>query len=135
VISRQFLMFLIAGGLAAAVNFGSRILLSQWLQYVPAIVIAYCLGMATAFLLNRALVFQDANNALGHQLMWFLLINLAAVAQTVAISLLFARWLLPAVSMDFHNETIAHAVGVTVPVITSYLGHKHLSFASARKFN
>ncbi|PTT64792.1 MULTISPECIES: GtrA family protein [Stenotrophomonas] len=129
-LSRQFVLFLVAGGLAAAVNFGSRILLSQWLHYVPAIVIAYCLGMITAFTLNKLFVFSDAGNRLHHQVLWFIAINLAAVAQTIVISLLFARWVLPALGVDFHNETIAHAIGVAVPVVTSYIGHKRFSFAS-----
>ncbi|WP_165711244.1 GtrA family protein [Stenotrophomonas maltophilia] len=131
-LSRQFILFLVAGGLAAAVNFGSRIVISQWLHYVPAIVIAYCLGMITAFTLNKLFVFGQASNRLHHQVLWFILINLAAVLQTVVISLLLARWLLPALGVDFHNETIAHAVGVAVPVITSYIGHKRFSFATSR---
>lgn len=132
-ISRQFLLFLVAGGIAAGVNFGSRILLSNWIHYVPAIIIAYCLGMVTAFALNRALVFQRADNALRHQVTWFVIVNLAAIVQTVLISLALARWLLPAIGFTFHNETLAHAVGVAVPVVTSYLGHKHFSFASSTK--
>ncbi len=130
ILSRQFVLFLIAGGLAAAVNFGSRIVLSHWLHYVPAIVIAYCLGMVTAFLLNRLFVFSDAGNRLHQQVAWFIAINLAAVAQTIVVSLLLAHHLLPALHIDFHNETIAHAIGVAVPVITSYVGHKRLSFAA-----
>ncbi|WP_448141936.1 GtrA family protein [Stenotrophomonas bentonitica] len=127
-ISRQFLLFLVAGGIAAGVNFGSRIVLSHWLHYVPAIVIAYCLGMVTAFVLNRQFVFEKSSSGVHRQAGWFILVNVAAVLQTIAISLLLARWLLPALSIDFHNDTLAHAVGVAVPVVTSYLGHKHLSF-------
>ncbi len=130
-ITRQFLMFLIAGGVAAAVNFGSRVALSHWLDYVPSIVIAYCLGMATAFLLNRAMVFRQSANGLKHQIAWFIIVNLAAVLQTLGISLLLAQWLLPSLGVQFHNETLAHAVGVAVPVLTSYFGHKHLSFSSS----
>lgn len=129
ILSRQFVLFLFAGGFAAAVNIGSRIALSQWLHYVPAIVIAYCLGMITAFTLNKLFVFNQTRSQLHHQMLWFTAINLAAVAQTLLISLLFAKWLLPGMGVDFHNETIAHAIGVAVPVITSYIGHKRLSFA------
>ncbi|QNH18366.1 GtrA family protein [Xanthomonas sp. SS] len=127
--SRQFVLFLIAGGLAAAINVGSRIVLSHWLHYVPAIVVAYCLGMITAFTLNKMFVFGETSNRFHQQVLWFAAINLAAVAQTIAISLLFALLLLPAMGIDFHSETIAHAIGVAVPVITSYFGHKRLSFA------
>ena len=126
--SRQFFLFLAAGGLAAGVNFGSRIVLGHWMSYVPSIVIAYLLGMITAFTLNKLFVFNQASNQLHHQVMWFVAINLAAVLQTVVISLLLARWLLPLLGIDFHNETIAHGIGVAVPVLTSYIGHKHFSF-------
>jgi putative flippase GtrA len=128
--SSQFMKFLVAGGLAAAVNVGSRILLSHWLPYVPAILVAFCLGLVTAFALNKVFVFNQASNRLHHQVFWFVAINLAAVVQTLLISLLVARWLLPLLRVDFHNETIGHAVGVVVPVITSYIGHKRLSFRS-----
>lgn len=126
--SSQFMRFLLASGFAAIVNVGSRIVLSQWLPYVPAIVLAFCLGLMTAFCLNKFFVFNASRNRLHHQFMWFVTINLAAVVQTVAVSLVTAHWLLPALHIDFHNETVAHAIGVMVPAITSYIGHKRLSF-------
>lgn len=127
-IGKQFLLFLIAGGVAAVANFGSRIVFSQFVDYVPAIVVAYGIGMITAFVLNRTFVFTGAVNPVAQQAWRFVLVNLVAVLQTLAISLLFARWLLPLLGVDRHIETIAHAFGVVVPVFTSYLGHKHFSF-------
>jgi putative flippase GtrA len=127
-VSARFVKFVVAGGLAAVANFGSRILLSSVMPYVPAIVIAYCFGMTVAFLLNRLFVFGDAANRVQEQAVWFVLVNVMAVLQTVAISLLFARWIFPAMDMSFHAETIAHAIGVIVPVFTSYVGHKRLTF-------
>lgn len=124
----RFLRFLAAGGLAAGVNFGSRIALDMAFPYVASIVLAYLLGMTTAFLLNRAFVFQDTSGTVGRQASWFVVVNAAAVLQTIAISLLLARIVFPAVGMTYAPETIAHAVGIIVPVFTSYLGHKHFSF-------
>ena len=129
-ISAQLVKFILAGGTAAAVNFGSRILLSLWLPYEAAIVVAYLIGMLTAFVLNRAFVFTQVENTLGSQVSWFIAINLAAVLQTLLISLLLARVLFPAIGMEFHPETLAHAVGVAVPVMTSYLGHRRFTFRS-----
>jgi len=126
--NRQFFQFLIAGGLAAAVNFGSRIAFSHWMPYAPAIVLAYLLGMATAFVLNRMLVFRHATNALHHQVFWFCMINLAAVLQTLLVSLLLNDWLFPTIHFGWHTESVAHAIGVAVPVVTSFVGHKKLSF-------
>lgn len=48
-IDQKFFKFLVAGGLAALVNFGSRILLNNFMPYAQAIIIAYCIGMLTAF--------------------------------------------------------------------------------------
>ncbi|QDI04687.1 MULTISPECIES: GtrA family protein [Xanthomonas translucens group] len=126
--SRKFIKFLLAGGTAAAANFGSRILLGQVMPYTWSIVVAYLIGMLTAFLLNRMFVFEAASTGLRHQAIWFTLINIAAVLQTLACSLILARWIFPAMGMRFHPETLAHAIGVAVPVFTSYFGHKALTF-------
>ncbi|MCX7033402.1 MAG: GtrA family protein [Arenimonas sp.] len=127
-IRRQFVLFVVAGGIAAAANFLSRIGLSQVMAYVPAIVLAYGIGMLTAFVLNRAFVFTAPSNSMRSQVGWFIGVNLLAVAQTVLISLGLARWLFPAVGFGFHPETVAHAVGVIVPVFTSFIGHRLLTF-------
>jgi putative flippase GtrA len=126
--SRQFLSFLVAGGIAAMANFGSRIVLNQWMPYIPAIIIAYIIGMVTAFVLNRLFVFEGAINTLRNQIGWFTLINLIAVAQTLIISVGLADYIFPAMGVAAHAKTIAHGIGVMVPVVTSYLGHKHFSF-------
>ena len=116
--SRQFVMFLITGGLAAAVNFGSRILYNQWM------------GFSAAIVLVRIFVFQDSQRALHQSALYFVLVNLVAVAQTWIISLLLADHVLPSLGVQRFVHEIAHAVGVVVPVFSSYLGHKHLSFKS-----
>ncbi|KTF40521.1 GtrA family protein [Xanthomonas translucens] len=126
--SRKFIKFLLAGGTAAAANFGSRILLGQVMPYTWSIVVAYLIGMLTAFVLNRMFVFEAASTGLKHQAIWFTLINIAAVLQTLACSLVLARWMFPAMGMRFHPETLAHAIGVAAPVFTSYFGHKALTF-------
>ena len=126
--SRQFLVFLLTGGLAAAVNFGSRILYNQWMGFSAAIVLAYITGMITAFVLARLFVFRGSQRALHQSALYFVLVNLVAVLQTWAISLLLAGHVLPALGIRHLVHEIAHAVGVVVPVFTSYLGHKHLSF-------
>ncbi len=126
--SRQFVAFLVTGGLAAAVNFGSRILYNQWMGFSPAIVLAYITGMITAFVLAKLFVFRDSQRSLHQSALYFVLVNGVAVLQTWAISVLLADWLLPALGVRQYVHEVAHAVGVAVPVFTSYLGHKHLSF-------
>ena len=124
----QFLRFVLAGGLAAAANFLARIALSRWLPYAAAITLAYLVGMTVAFLLNRRYVFPQAANHTHHQVFWFCVVNAAALLQTLVVSLLFDEVLLPCLGIRWHAQEIAHAVGIIVPVFTSFLGHKHLSF-------
>ena len=57
-----------------------------------------------------------------------MLVNLVAILQTWAISVALAYWLLPALGVRQFVREIAHAVGVIVPVFTSYLGHKRWTF-------
>ena len=122
------LRFLAAGGIAAVVNFGSRIALSSFIPYAAAIVIAFCFGMTCAFLLNKRFVFESSSNSLGRQMLWFVAINLFALAQTLIVSLVLADWLLPLLGITWHAQELAHAAGIAVPIVTSYLAHKRLTF-------
>lgn len=122
------LRFLLAGGTAAVVNFCARVVLSLFMPYAAAIVVAYLLGMVTAFLLNRQFVFKSASGGLGRQIAWFVSINLFGMLQTLLVSLLLADMILPMLRVELHREEIAHAIGIMVPMFVSYLGHKHLTF-------
>ena len=126
--SRQFLVFLLTGGFAAAVNFGSRILYNRAMPFSSAVICAYITGMITAFVLAKLFVFRDSEQATHRAAGWFVLVNVVAVAQTWAISMLLVKWVLPALGVTMFAREIAHGVGVVVPVFTSYLGHKHFSF-------
>ena len=126
--SRQFLAFLITGGLAAAVNFGSRIFYNQWIDFSSAVILAYLTGMVTAFLLARSFVFTGGSQSVQRSATFFVLVNAVAILQTWAISMLLAYYVLHWVGITRFVPEIAHAVGVVVPVFTSYLGHKRWSF-------
>lgn len=126
--TRRFALFLAAGGIAAAANYGSRFGFSLWFSYPVAIVLAYLVGMAVAFALMRQYVFDGRGKAIGPQVLRFVGVNVLAVAQTLIVSLLLARWLLPAAGIVEHAEAIAHAFGVAVPVVTSYFGHRLATF-------
>jgi putative flippase GtrA len=126
-LSRQFLIFLVTGGLAACVNFGSRILYNRWLDFSSSVVLAYLTGMVTAFLLARAFVFRDGSQSMQKSAAIFVLVNGVAVLQTWGISMAL-YYLLPLAGLTRHVPELAHAVGIMVPVFTSYLGHKKYSF-------
>ena len=126
----EFLRFLLAGGAAAAANFGSRIALSQIFSYPTAIVVAFFIGMATGFCLMRRHVFGGSGRPLRHEIAIFATVNVLALAQTLIVSLALAYYVLPWLGMVSHRETIAHFFGVAVPILTSYLAHKRWTFAA-----
>lgn len=126
--SRQFAVFLLTGGMAAAVNFGSRIFYSRWVDFSSAVLFAYLTGMVTAFLLAKAFVFANSRQSLGRSGFFFILVNMVALLQTWAISLGLAHYLFPWLGVSRFAEEIAHAVGIAVPAVSSYLGHKYWSF-------
>jgi putative flippase GtrA len=127
---KRFILFLGAGGAAALVNILSRVALNLVMPYEVAIVVAYLVGMTTAYLLNKYFVFAASGRGVTSEYFRFALVNLAAVAQVWIVSVGLARLVFPAVGFAWHAETVAHVIGVAVPVFTSYLGHKHFSFAA-----
>jgi putative flippase GtrA len=127
---REFALFVVCGGGAAAINVGSRIVFSRFLPFAVAVTLAYILGIITAFILNRALVFREPAKSLGQQAFWFVLINLAGLVQTLAVSLVLERWGLRWVGWTWQPELVAHMVGVAVPILSSYVGHKYVTFAT-----
>ncbi len=125
--TRQFLVFLLTGGLAAGVNFGSRIVYNHWLDFSASVVFAYLTGMVTAFILARAFVFTQGTQSVRRSAFFFVLVNGVAVLQTWGISMALYH-LLPLAGVSRFVPEFAHAIGVTVPVFTSYVGHKKFSF-------
>jgi Predicted membrane protein len=127
-LSRQFLLFLLTGGIAATINFGSRIIYNIWLSFSTAVILAYLTGMVTAFILARLFVFKNSQKAIHHSVLFFILVNIVAVLQTWGISIGLAYYFLPSLGVASFTHEIAHAIGVIVPVFTSYIGHKYWSF-------
>jgi len=127
--SRQFARFLLVGAFAALVNLVCRYLLNLMIGYSAAILLAYLCGMVTAFLLSKSFVFAESPLSTPTEFMRFTLVNVAAVIQVWAVSVFLAEWLFPRLGDITHAHDIAHLIGVAVPVFTSYLGHKHFSFA------
>jgi putative flippase GtrA len=127
-LQKQFLRFLVAGGAAAAANFGSRFLFSLWVRYEWAIVLAFFVGLTVGFLLMRSYVFNAGGKPLGRQAVFFLAVNLFALLQTLLVSVALDRWLLPFLGVISETEALAHMVGVLVPMVTSYFGHRMATF-------
>lgn len=125
----QFLKFLVTGGIAALVNLLSRYALNQVMSFEAAVVLAYLLGMATAYLLARRFVFDASGRSVASEVRRFVLVNLVALAFVWMISVGLARVVFPAIGFTWHADDIAHLVGVLAPAVTSYIGHRFYTFA------
>ncbi|NTA39802.1 GtrA family protein [Agrobacterium salinitolerans] len=127
-LAKPFVRFAIWGGLAAGVNILSRIALSQVIPYSIAVTIAYLFGMTTAYVLMKLMVFEKSGQRVHQEYIRFALVNAVAFAQVWVVSMGLARYLLPAVGVRTHAETIGHVIGVLSPIVTSYLMHKYFTF-------
>ena len=130
---RIFFSFLLCGGLAALCNVGSRYIFTLYVSYALSIFGAFIVGMATAFVLFKYVVFrvtslQDAPK----EGVYFVLVNLAALLQTYIISICLAEYIFPWCGWLWHRYDIAHGIGVAVPVFTSYIAHKYFSFGGKK---
>jgi putative flippase GtrA len=128
-VRREFVAFLITGGIAALVNLGARIALNLVMPFEVAVIVAYLCGMTTAYVLARQFVFARSGRAVHDEYVRFTLVNLVAAAQVWIVSVGLADILFPWLGFAWHSHTVAHVVGVAVPIFTSYLGHRHFSFA------
>lgn len=127
--SREFVTFVAVGALAAAVNWLSNILLLFVMPLDFSILVAYLIGMTTAYTLNRSFVFKLSGRRVHDEYMRFAIVNIIAVAQVWLVTMGLARLLLPAVGWTLYPAELAHAVGVASPIITSYFGHRYFTFA------
>ena len=125
---RRFVTFILVGGLAAAVNIVARAAFSLVAPFSVAITLAFFIALTLAFTLNRIYVFGNLGNR-AHQFWRFLVVNLAALVQTWGVSMLLVRYILPGIGEGWQPELVAHTIGVLSPVVTSYVAHKHFTFA------
>jgi putative flippase GtrA len=131
-LSVKFIKFIAASGLAAAVNFSSRIFLNRFFSFPVAIFFAYMAGMFVAFVLGKTLVFKPGEKNLLRQILFFASVNSFAVAQTIVVSVVLVDYILPQISVFRYNKEIAHFIGISIPMFSSFLGHKHITFASPK---
>lgn len=126
--SSQFLLFLLCSGTALVLNFLSRIVLSVFIPYGAAVLVAYGIGMLTAFLLSKRYVFPHSSNPLRREVTLFVTINLA----WLPVIWLASIWLGDHVLPHFMNEPLAHAlahgISITLPALINFAFHKFLTF-------
>ena len=125
---KEFLFFVISGGIAAIINIITRVILSKIFNFEIAVILAYFVGMLTAFLLTKKFVFIKSRKRITKSFAAFALVNLFALIQTWVVSVVLSNLLLPAIGIILYKDLIAHSTGVMIPVFSSYFGHKYISF-------
>jgi putative flippase GtrA len=123
-----FAKFLLAGGLAAAANFGSRLALQPVVGFNAAVVLAYLVGFLTAFVLNRAFVFPKSGKSLRREIGWFFLFNLIAFPVVVAAAILLRDYVFSRFLTRGLAETVAHGCAILVPVVFNFAAHRLVTF-------
>jgi hypothetical protein len=73
-------------------------------------------------------VFGRGERKVAFEAMWFVLVNVAGILQTLGVSLALAPLIDGVLHHRSTSETLAHSVGVAVPAFSSFLGHKYLTF-------
>jgi putative flippase GtrA len=127
-VSSQFVRFLLAGIAAATLNVVARVALDLVVPFEAAVAFSYGIGMSAAFGFNRWMVFTHAKTRWHVQYGRFAMINAIAFAQVWLVSVGLDRFVFPAIGLTWHAATIAHVIGVSCPLLTSYFGHRHYSF-------
>lgn len=127
---RQFATFLGVGGVAALANLSSRFLFASFASFEASVLLAFFVGLTTAFVLNRALVFSEARGTTWKtEAVRFLIVNLAGLVVTLGAAVGCLRVLLAAFGPAGWVEGLAHLIGLGCSAITSYVAHRTWTFA------
>jgi len=124
----QLVTFMLTGGIAAVVNFTSRIFYNNFVDFPVAVALAFMTGMITAFILAKRYVFRNSSHSTTKSFILFFMVNIVAFAQTWIITMILAYHALPAIGINKCNKDIASFAGIITPVFTSFIAHKYISF-------
>lgn len=133
ILNKEFTLFLISGGIAAISNILSRIIFNFFLPFSVSVVMAYLVGMIVAYYLMKNRVFRYKKYDV-RSVLYFILINLFALLQTYIVSvggvIVCNKY---GITLYGYYRLVCHIAGVLVPVFSSYIGHKYLTFKIKEK--
>jgi putative flippase GtrA len=125
----QFVGFLAVGCTAASINWASRYAMSTWVPFYWAVLLAYLIGMFTAFVLNRIFVFPTSSVPIRAQVSRFVIINIAFIPLVWGGALLLVD-LLELLGARTHVEEVAHAIALSLPMLVTFLLYKFFAFSN-----
>jgi len=99
------------------------------MPFSAAVVVAYIVGMAIAFALFARFVFPASPRPIADQVKFFVIVNVAGIAQVWVVSMALVYWAFPTIGfIGPFAQPLGHAIAIGVPTFSSYLGHKFLTF-------
>ena len=128
-ISVQFLLFLFVGATAAVLHWLTRYVISIWLSFPLAVALAYFVGIAVAFGLNRRYVFPSSTRPVQKQARDFVMVNLIFFPVVWGASILIRQFLIENEIVRY-ADGIAHGLAITIPVFMTFLIYKFIAFGS-----
>lgn len=129
--TRQFLSFLLVGGGAAVLHWLARFGLSEFMPFAWAVVFAYLIGMAAAFVLNSIFVFPSSTKPRAAQARDFALVNILFLPVVLLVSVGLSAGL-KHLGLKHHAEELAHALAIPVPMLATFLIYKFFAFAETK---
>ena len=124
--TKQFLGFVAVGGLAALINWLTRIVLSLWIPFSISVIIAYAVGMTVAFTLNSIFIFSKSEKRKGKQARDFIAVNLAFLPVVWITSITLEKWF-QSIGI-IYPQSLSHGIAVAIPALATFLIYKFFAF-------
>ncbi len=131
--SSRFVRFLIAGGSSAVINLASRVLLNNFMSFEAAVIVAYLVGIVTAYTFSKIFVFEETGYGLATEFRRFFAVNMMSLAIVWVISVGLVVYVFPAITFRWHAELVAHFIGLSATSVVSYFAHKHYTFRAVSR--
>lgn len=124
--------FLLAGGLAAAVNWITRFPLSILFSFQASVAIAYIFGMVVGFEVYRRWVFLGSSISLRGQILRFVIVNAISATFVVTIAIVFLTWSIELGLPTKWAEAVAHGLAIGIGALLNFPAHKIVTFGTRR---
>ncbi len=125
---QKFGRFLLTGGASAILNIVSRGILSAFVGFSTSVILSYVIGMILAYALARRYVFVSSKASRARSIGGFIVVNIFGALLTLLFSVQLRTILGHLFGLNTFIEYLAHFLALSVSSVTSFLGHKFISF-------
>lgn len=121
--SRRFFLFLVAGAIAAFIDWGAFVIqvYRYDIHYAYAVTISFILGATANFLMNKYLTFENHYKKVHYQFAVFAVIALTALGFTV----LFMWFFIEKLAIE---QSIARILAIGMTLVYNFFCHKYITF-------